>query len=92
MMRSIKPINRRYIPVSDDTSAGIYDAGNKTLVISPDECTPELAGRKFACRTTENGRYESFSSDQVMTLSCEYDFKSCSCLFKKFSGFPPGLT
>ncbi|KAL5255722.1 hypothetical protein ACHWQZ_G011071 [Mnemiopsis leidyi] len=57
------------VPVGRNPSSGIYDPGNKTLIISPDQCTADLEGRSFACKTTENGVYESFSSDQVMTLS-----------------------
>ncbi|XP_063695354.1 fibroblast growth factor receptor 2-like [Bolinopsis microptera] len=58
-----------FVAVSSDPSTGIYDPGNKTLIFSPEACTPELAEREFACRTTENDRYESFSTAQAMTLS-----------------------
>ena len=64
----------RYEPLptrANSLGSGIWDPGNKTLLISRDLCDTELAGRQFACKTTENG-YEQYSTAKTMKYSCEY--------------------
>ena len=52
----------------NEQGSGIWDPGNKTLLISRDLCDRDLRGRQFACRTSENG-YEQYSTAKTLKLS-----------------------
>jgi len=69
----LDPLYSRYEKVPTDPSAGIWDGGNKTLLIEREASTMDLENREFACRTEENGNYEQFSTAQVMALACKLE-------------------